>query len=66
MNIPLRERFAITVPEACQAIGVGPTKLYELVAAGAIETTKVGKRRLVLVRSLRRLIEGEPATDAAA
>jgi excisionase family DNA binding protein len=66
MNIPLRERFAITVPEACQAIGVGPTTLYELVAAGAIETTKVGKRRLVLVRSLRRLIEGEPTTTEAA
>jgi excisionase family DNA binding protein len=71
LPIPLRDRIGCTIQEACAATGLKPTKLYELIGAGAIETKKVGKRRLVLVRSLLRLIEGEPgqgsdSTSAAA
>jgi excisionase family DNA binding protein len=64
-SIPLRDRIGCTIQEACAATGLKPTKLYSLIGAGAIETTKIGKRRLVLVRSLLRLIEGEPTNKAA-
>jgi hypothetical protein len=35
---------------------LGRTKLYELIGAGYLDTTTIGRRRLVLVRSLRSLI----------
>ena len=50
--IPLRERCWISVDEACQVAGEGRTKLYELMASNKLLTKKVGRRRLVNVRSL--------------
>lgn len=55
--IPYAARLSSTVEEACDATGLGKTKLYELINAGAIETATVGTRRLVLVRSVLRLID---------
>jgi hypothetical protein len=55
--IPFAQRLSCTVAEACEATGLGRTKLYEEMAAGRVQTTSVGKRRLVLVASLLRLIE---------
>lgn len=43
----------------CQATGLGRTKLYELIGHGHLDTTTVGRRRLVLVSSLRALIAPE-------
>jgi excisionase family DNA binding protein len=57
MTIPYAERLSSTVEEACDATGLGKTKLYELIATGEIETATVGTRRLVLVRSVLRLID---------
>jgi excisionase family DNA binding protein len=51
------DRLACTIDEACSAIGLGRTKLYELIGEGRVETTSVGRRRLVLVRSLVALID---------
>jgi excisionase family DNA binding protein len=50
-------KITATVREACQMTGLGKTKLYELIANGKIETTTVGRRRLINVESLRRLVE---------
>jgi excisionase family DNA binding protein len=55
--IPFVERLTCTIAEACAATGLGRTKLYELIGAGCLATTTVGRRRLVLVRSLRILLE---------
>jgi excisionase family DNA binding protein len=52
-NIPFAQRLTCTIAEACAATGLGRTKLYELIGAGDIATTTVGRRRLVLVRSLQ-------------
>jgi hypothetical protein len=56
-TIPFAHRLSCTVAEACEATGIGRTKLYEEMTAGRVQTTNVGKRRLVLVPSLLRLIE---------
>jgi excisionase family DNA binding protein len=53
--IPFAERLSCTIEEACQATGLGRTKLYEMMDAGQVETFHVGKRRLVLVPSLLQL-----------
>lgn len=52
------EPIALSVSEAVKASGLGKTTLYEAMADGRLETRKVGRKRLVLTRSLRRLIEG--------
>ncbi|WP_380926327.1 helix-turn-helix domain-containing protein [Sphingomonas leidyi] len=38
-------------------IGVGRSKLYEFIAAGEIETVKIGVSRLILLSSLRAFVE---------
>lgn len=52
------EPIALTVADAVKASGLGKTTLYEAMAAGRLETRKVGRKRLVLTHSLRRFIEG--------
>lgn len=55
-TVPFSERPTCSIAEACSAAGFGRTKLYELIDDGAIETTKIGRRRLVRVPSLLRLL----------
>ena len=57
--IPFAQRLACTVAEACEATGLGRTKLYELIGEGLVDTTTIGRRRLVLVRSLVELLDAE-------
>ena len=38
-------------------IGIGRTKLYELISTGDLETIKIGRATLITMRSLRKLIE---------
>lgn len=64
-SIPFTERLSCTISEACAATGLGRTKLYDLIGAGAVETTLVGRRRLVSVRSLVRLIGREPGQSSS-
>jgi excisionase family DNA binding protein len=55
--IPFAHRLSCTIAEACEATGLGRTKLYELIGDGHLTTTTVGRRRLVLVRSLLSLLQ---------
>ena len=55
--VPFRERLSCTVDEACAVTGLGRTKLYELIGSGQLITTTIGRRRLVLVRSLLELVD---------
>jgi excisionase family DNA binding protein len=54
--VPFRERLSCTVDEACAVTGLGRTKLYELIGSGQLITTTIGRRRLVIVRSLLELV----------
>ena len=55
--IPFAQRLSCTIAEACEVTGLGRTKLYELIADGRLATTTIGRRRLVLVRSLLSLVD---------
>jgi hypothetical protein len=57
--IPFAARLTCTIADACGASGLGRTKLYELIGNGTVCTTTVGRRRLVLVSSLLRLLRVE-------
>jgi excisionase family DNA binding protein len=64
--IPFAQRLSCTIAEACEVTGLGRTKLYELIGAGCIATTTVGRRRLVLVRSLLTLLEANASQSTRA
>jgi excisionase family DNA binding protein len=64
--IPFAQRLSCTIAEACEVTGLGRTKLYELIGDGYLATTTVGRRRLVLVRSLLSLVNiHSPDVDGA-
>jgi excisionase family DNA binding protein len=52
-----QERLTVAPAEAAQMIGIGITRLYELIGSGQIESCKLGRRRLVKVASLRKLVD---------
>ncbi len=55
-TVPFSERISCTIPEACSATGLGRSKLYEEIAAGRVQTAKIGRRTLIVVASLISLI----------
>jgi hypothetical protein len=50
-----------SINDAVAVSSIKRSKLYELIAAGQIETVKIGKRTVVKAASLRALIEGGAA-----
>jgi excisionase family DNA binding protein len=50
-------RLALTPEEAAEAIGVGRTTIYELLAGGKIASIRVGRRRVVPVRSIEAFLD---------
>ena len=53
---PSPEPICVRVNDAARMIGVGRTKLYELIAAGEVETVKLGKSTRITTASLHDLI----------
>jgi excisionase family DNA binding protein len=56
--LPFRERLGCSPNEACVALGVGRTFLYKLIAEHRIQVSKVGRRTIVSVPSLLKLLGG--------
>lgn len=52
-----RVKLAYRVNEACEVVGIGRSKLYELVESGEVETFKIGTRTLIRRDVLERLID---------
>ena len=48
--------ITVTVPAARQAIGLGNTKIWELIKEGKLRTVRVGGRVLVIYRSIEELL----------
>lgn len=48
---------AVTIPDACRALGLGRTKVYALINSGELKGVKIGGRRVVTFESIRRLVE---------
>ena len=56
------EPICVRINDAARMIGIGRTKLYELIAKGEIETVKIGKATRVITASLRELIKRQSDT----
>lgn len=48
--------LTVTVNEASRLLGVGRTKVNELMRAGDLESFMIGRRRLITMESIRRLV----------
>lgn len=57
------EPICVRVNDAARMIGVGRTKLYELIACGELETVKLGKATRITTASLHRLVERHRALN---
>lgn len=55
------EAMLCGVPEAAKALGLGRSKVYDLIAEGKLEAVKIGTRRLVRVASIKALVGSEAA-----
>ncbi|APL95352.1 DNA-binding protein [Sphingobium indicum] len=53
----MNEPYLCSVSDAARMLGVGRTKLYDMIAKGEILSMQIGTRRLVKVASIRALIE---------
>ena len=65
MSVPFSERPTCTIAEACEASGLGRTKLYEAMADGRLVSIKIDNRRLVVVASLLEMLKPERLNVAA-
>ena len=58
----LEDSILVSVSETGRILNIGKTKIYELISDGNLVSVKIGSRRLVTMKSVRRL----PARLAAA
>ena len=64
IHTPLTDhRKTYSVPEAARVLGIGRSAAYEAARTGQIPTIRIGKRLLVPIVALKRLLEdaGKPA-----
>jgi excisionase family DNA binding protein len=47
----------LTVPEAARVLGIGRSTLYELIAAGTIDTVHIGRAHRVALTALNEYVE---------
>jgi excisionase family DNA binding protein len=63
-------RLLLTVPEAAEALAISRSKLYELFAAGLVQSVRIDGSRRVPIEALEtyvaRLLDQEEAADAKA
>lgn len=57
------EPICVRVDDAARMIGVGRTKLYELISSGELETVKIGKATRVTTASLHELVRRQRVTS---
>ena len=50
-----------SISDAGKSLGLGRSKIYELISEERLETVTIGRRRLVRVESIRTLASGEAA-----
>ena len=54
----------LTPEEATRVLGIGRTFVYQLLATGKLESFKLGRRRLVPIDAIERLIAAERGLQA--
>lgn len=50
------DKLALTIEEAARSLSISRTTIYEMISAGTIYTVKIGRRRVVPVEAVRKLL----------
>lgn len=50
------EPLALSINDTAKALGLGRTSIYAMIADGRLEAFRLGRRRLVRMESIRRLV----------
>jgi excisionase family DNA binding protein len=58
--------LAVTVAECCRLTSLSVVTIYDLLKKGQLSSTKIGRRRLIIVESIQRLLAPEMAKAAVA
>lgn len=57
------EKLNYSVPEAANALGIGKTKLYDLISNEGLPIVKIGKRTLINKKALDKWIESHTVME---
>ena len=60
-QLPIAERYGVTVQVAAQFSGISKSRIYELLQSGELAGRIIHGRRIVVVQSLLRLCGGAPS-----
>lgn len=55
----MNNQYLCSVIDAAKMLGIGRTKIYEMLAKGALASMQIGSRRLVKMDSIKALVEGQ-------
>ena len=58
-------KLLLTVPEACAQLGLGRSKLYELLNAGTFPTVRIGRAVRIPAKALEDWVARQVAEEAA-
>jgi excisionase family DNA binding protein len=59
-------RLLLRIPEAAKALGLGRTKLYELITSGELPVIRVGRAVRVSVTALQKWVEEQDQQQLSA
>ena len=57
LTVFLMDKKTLSIPEAGKALGIGRSAAYEAARTGQLPTIRIGKRLLVPIVALERLLE---------
>jgi excisionase family DNA binding protein len=56
------DRITAPIGEFCKLAGIGRSLVYEMIGDGRLDSITIGKRRLIVLDSYRRLVERQRST----
>lgn len=62
----MSEKLGYTMEEAAAQLGAGRSTMFKLVAAGNIESVKIGRQRIIPADALREFLEKQRALQSKA
>src|SRR4051812_28772434 len=66
MNEISENLITVSIGNFCRISDIGRSKTYELLSTGALDSLKIGKRRLIILDSYRKLIEQQRSAGPSA
>lgn len=54
------DKLALSINDACKTLGIGRTKLYELIGSGKLKARRIDRRTLILQMDIVDLLESLP------